>query len=251
MNKIKVHTVITALTLLLFSSPDICNEKMKKSAIIIVGTGRCGSSCVAGVLDIMGVEFGNNLATADQYNPKVYVDDRNRFNDSIYLGDEFNINMWISPKIIKWDQVPNMEALKNRVKEYLKEHFSQYPIFAVKNSHLSLLIPIYAQAVMELGYTPKILVAGRDPHEVVHSWKNRPGHAGATIAQLYAMTSICFMTILEHSINYDTLVIDFNDLINNTPVAVNKLYNFIPGLKSYELVQEEIQSFVDKNLKNF
>lgn len=231
---------------------DSPQETDKKSAIIIVGTGRCGSSCVAGVLDIMGVEFGNNLTKANQYNPKGYFEDKGTgLMTRDILKDEFDMNFWVSPQIIKWDQVANREGLKNRIKEYLKEHFSKYPIFAVKNSFLSFLIPLYAQAVIELGYTPKILVPIRDPYEVAHSWLNHAYHGQASLEQLYVMISKCLMSILEHSTTYDTLLVDFDELINNTRTVVGELNNFIPGLKNYELVNKELESFIDKNLKNF
>jgi len=241
-----LYILITAIPL--YTAQSLTNN-LPKSAIIIVGTGRCGSSCLAGVLNIMGVEFGDDLRKATQFNPKgTFEDWGTAYMTRDILRDEFDMNYWLSPKIIKWDQVANRENLKNKIKKYLKEHFSQCPIFAIKNSFLSFLIPLYAQAAIELGYTPKILVPARSPSETAHSWHKRPGIT-ANMEQLYIMISKCLMSILEHSTKYDTLIVYYDELLNEPEKIIKQLNTFIPNLNGYNDVKKKINDFLDKSLK--
>lgn len=227
-----------------------------KSAIFIVGSGRCGSSCLSGVLHIMGAEFGNYIGNNgghfDQYNPTGYFEEHKMSTVAWKITDSIlDINFFLSPRLVKWDQVVNKEELKNRFKEEIRNEYSEYPIFAVKSGYFSYVIPLLAQAAIELGYSPKFIVPVRNPHEVVQSWHNHHLVKDIPVEKLYAMISFCLMNILECSTQYDTLLIDFDDILNNIPGVVDKLCKFIPQLKSYELIKEEIGSFINKDLQHF
>ena len=47
----------------------------EKQAIFVVGPGRCGTSCLMGVLEILGVCVGSDFATP-AHNPKGIFEDR-------------------------------------------------------------------------------------------------------------------------------------------------------------------------------
>ena len=46
------------------------------------------------------------------------------------------------------------------------------------------------------------------------------------------------------------LEIQFQDLINNPEETINKIHHFLPQLKPYQEVKEEVAIFLDPDLKH-
>mgnify|MGYP003705309833 CR=1 FL=1 len=60
----------------------------------------------------------------------------------------------------------------------------------------------------------------------------------------------CYLKAIERYVPaQDFIEIDFNDVVHDTVGVVERLRVFLPELKPYEMVLEEIQTFIDKNLK--
>jgi len=227
-----------------------------KTAILIPSTGRCGSSCLSGVLQIMGVDFGNNLAGAPAHNPKGIFESSST-NRMIYtILKEVGINPicgkgpFYPLKIIDWDKIKKSKYWEDKIKKYIEDNFSQHDIFAIKYSPLAFALPLYISAVKKLGYTPKLIIPIREPNEVVTSWQKLHPNLSNYTSDLHIMIAKTFMHILRYVKNEDYLVISFDNLLNNTQEVVNELYSFIPGLKTFNECKLALDEFLDKNLKH-
>lgn len=218
----------------------------QKKAVFVVGVARSGTSCVSGILDILGVNFGSNFHpdSASVYNPKGDFEDKefDLFSRGMCTKMGFEPRR---PRIINWEHEPMKAECKNEVKRFMAEHNKES--FGVKIPLLSLLLPLFLESAQELGFRPKVVVVIRNPDEIVQSWQTR-WHEPADEA--YSAIAKYYFNILKYARNYDTLVIYFDDVIHHTEAVVNEINRFIPGLKSYAQAKDALTAFIDKELKH-
>lgn len=224
----------------------IHGEKVNKEAVLVLGIARSGTSCVAGTLNILGVDFGDNFhpSSASKFNPKGDYEDLG-FN--IFLRElckELDLKLH-EPRIINWEKKSRRKLYKNKIKKFISEYKNQS--FGLKLPFLTLLLPVFLEALEELEFTPKIIIVIRNPHETMKSWQNRWNYSQELI---YSAFSTYYYNLLKYTRKYETLVIDFDTIIRDTKTTVDEINNFIPGLKSYENAHQELSKFIDEELKH-
>ncbi len=216
-----------------------------KKAVFIIGPGRCGSSCLAGTLKILGLNLGTHLLGPNKKNEKGHFEDTRTVKLNHAIIHELKATR---SKLINWENEKNIEQLITRIEMHLQESFNGCAIFGVKNPDLTMLLPLYIRAAQNLGYTPKIIMALRNPREIVASFER-----GCSQKRNYALFVVAnFLTVMiRDAQGYDTIAIDFSDLLNKTEQTIDKLRKFLPELQPYQAVKEQVDAFLDKGLKHY
>jgi len=248
---IVIHKQIMIMCILVGITSLLCAEK---KAVFIIGPGRCGSSCTAGLLEILGLPLGDSFLTAGtiaqhSWNPKGFFEDLH----TLQLLDLMLIEMTASaltPIFIDWNNHPQRADCKLRIKNDLQKRFNTFSSFGIKSPPMALFLPLYYEAAQELGYTPKIIVIKRNTEEVYASWKNI-WHTVLTDNQVVEAVDCYLKAISFYAPLYDHIEVEFNDVIHNTKMIVEKFNRFLPELKLYENVENEIKNFIDKDLKHY
>jgi len=223
-----------------------CTAQQDKTAVFVVGAPRSGTSCVAGVLNILGVDFGDNFyaTSASAFNEKGDYEDKSFDLFSRKLCNEMELNPQ-KPHFIDWRKEPKREEYKKRVKQFIKEY--KTGSFGVKLPIMSYFLPLYLESIEELTYTPKIVIVTRNPYEIAQSlharWKLSNQDAFALISQHY-------FNIIQYTHTYDVLVIYFDDIIHETEKVINEINRFIPDLKNYAQAKVALHEFIDAELKH-
>lgn len=216
-----------------------------KEAVFVIGAPRSGTSCIAGVLEILGVDFGANLYVADRFNEKGYFEDKflHVINNMI-LADAGTSTLY--PRIIDWSQQTKKEYYKDMAKCIFQQFKGKS--FGIKYPDASYALPIYIESMQELGYVPKLVIVLRNPDEIAKSWSRR---WGISELETYAVISKVYLNIIRDTHGYDTLVIYYDDMLNDTENVVRHITHFISGLKTYDEAKTELSTFIDGSLKHF
>lgn len=218
----------------------------EKKAVFIVGMGRSGTSCTAGVLKILGLELGSPLAGPGSSNKKGKFEHLPTTQLMQPILKQFD-TIWWNPRLIDWSKATNQEELKNKVKKHLDHYFGRHAVFGIKNPEITMLLPLFLQAAEELGYTPKIIIVVRHPDETNASFQKELGQSQGNF---YRNICLAYACAFKYCNGYDTHVVYFSDLINNTEQTVNELKEFLPELKDYKTAKRELSKFIDKDLKH-
>lgn len=217
-----------------------------KTAVFIIGTGRCGSSCTAGVLQAMGLDLGNSFRDADKNNTKGTFEHLKTVEITRILLSQLSAS-FRSPRYIDWSECQKRNEFKNIIKTYLIESFGDKDVFGIKNPIISLFLPLYAEAANELGYDVKLIVVCRDYKETICSWMNAfsSSHRKAEKA-----VRVYLKALNTYAHQYQTLYVNFDDVVYELKKTAQKFKAFIPSLSSYEDVKELLHSFIDPTLKH-
>lgn len=221
----------------------------EKTVVFILGTGRCGTSCLTGILQIMGLNLGSDLKPTDEHNPKGYFEHEpiQRLNTDVILKElgiqEDCLNGNSLPLLDPHD--PALQKYKSLIKNALTTYFNDIPFFGLKGAGYTVLLPLYIDIMQEQNYTIKIIVMRRNALEIAesyHRFDDRP--KDLTLLMVKSHHAL----VEQYKLMYDILDIEFKDLVNDTENVVTALCNYLPTLNLNEGKLKQIEQFLDKNL---
>jgi len=219
------------------------------TCVIVVGMHRSGTSVIAGALSRMGVDFGERLLGPKADNPKGFYEhlDLLELDESILrrLNSGYDDEL---PLPHEWWKDSRFESYKQAIQDVIRRDFGTSPLFGFKDPRISILLPLYIDALTELGVRPKFVVATRSPGEIAESLRVRNGFSYAKSLALYTkhMRSIEFFTA-----GFERCHIAMTDFLADTRACLERVRDelWIP-LAPYESAMREIETFVDPSLRH-
>ncbi len=148
--------------------------------LLVLGMHRSGTSVLGGVLERLGVCLPGEQIAADQHNPTGYFE----WSSVVDLQERLLIDLdrwWPSssgskPLPTNWLESSAVLDAKSRLIDLLRcEGPRQQGLWAIKDPRSSLLLPLWFEVAKELNLPLRLLLAIRDPAEVVGSLIRRDG----------------------------------------------------------------------------
>ncbi len=220
-----------------------------KKCILIIGMHRSGTSAIAGLINILGINFGKELMPATKHNEKGYFENINiyKINEEILkdIGSSWD-NTEELP--IGWEK--NINIQKNKLLNFIEEEFKNDEVFAIKDPRLSLLLPIYLEILEKLNISPILILSEREDAEIIKSIEKRDGFDLVKTVNIIKK----YKKELEKNIKdlkYPIIKINYNELIKNTKTTTNKIAGII-GIKTEatDELDNKIKCFVSPTLKH-
>lgn len=148
-------------------------SELGKVMVFILAPARSGTSALAGSLVKLGLKGPKTLAEAGAWNPKGFF-------ESAHLRELDHLMLESAGIRRNAYEVPDEGWLRGRGREWLgrlkkeiQEEFRGSGIHLLKHPEISRVFPLYEEAVLGLGFEIKVVVAYRNPREVVNSWRAR------------------------------------------------------------------------------
>lgn len=148
-----------------------------KSALIIVGMHRSGTSATTGALQCLGVQLGRKL-----YGGHAHINAKGYFehSDIADTNDEALLALgsaWddVLVKEDGWWQRDCLARYAQRIRKYIRRDFADSPLWAVKDPRVCRLLPWWLQILATEGVEPCFLFVLRSPAEVFRSLHRRDG----------------------------------------------------------------------------
>ena len=153
-------------------------------ALLVLGMHRSGTSAVTRVLNLLGVELGANLMRPGDDNPLGFWEHEEAvaIHESLLAALEMT---WDDPRPLpaNWQDSDAAVAARDAIAELVEREFAGHALWAVKDPRLCRFVPLWTQALTQLGVEPRALLVSRHPVEVAHSLAHRNALPGA-IGQL-------------------------------------------------------------------
>lgn len=217
---------------------------MKRGAtsVIVLGMHRSGTTALTGVLALMGVDIGDDKKDAD------LLEDVDIQKCNKRLLERYDVS-W---KLEKPFELSNREfnlQFKKELKPLLERKFSNSMLFGFKDPRISLLVPLYRQALSELGVTNRLFIVMRRPlEECAKSLMRRLDVSN--IEEGVVMGRKYINAIYDGLGNEERIELDFRDLLTD-PSLVLSLYEKLYNRKIGWPVLSNICGFLDPNKKHF
>ena len=227
------------------------NDAESKRIILVVGSGRSGTSAIAKALEIFGVSLGNNLMPAkENVNDKGFWEDLDFYNFNKEFYDSMNFE-WNSLRLVDFDNFSFEE--KNewsaRAKKILENKLSSVKIFGVKDPQLTRLLPFWMDVFRKSSLEDGYVIACRNPKSVAHSLAK---HSGMSIEKSYVIWFVYTLMSLVYTKGKPRLVVSYENMLQNPQKQLMRISNCLKldFQPEGDLSRMYSQEFLDKNLSH-
>jgi hypothetical protein len=147
-----------------------------RTAFVVLGMHRSGTSAVAGSLQRLGVNFGPRLMPPTPDNPRGFYEHI----DIVNLHDRLLLaagSSWddTDPRPPDWLAGPHMARFRDDLRDILRRDFAAAPLWGLKDPRLCWLLPWWEPLWAELQTRPLFVIVLRDPRDVAASLARRDG----------------------------------------------------------------------------
>ena len=226
-------------------APD-STQSSRTRAIAIIGFPRSGTSLVARLCNLLGVEFGPEadllpMATGD--NPRGYWEPRwiNDLNDRLL---ELLGTTWWRPLYAEegWEQRPEFAELRAQADAELGEKFNGARIWGWKDPRTALTRPFWRQLVPDAEY----VLCLRNPADAIASLQRRP-EPTLSVEEWGRMWLEYLGRALRETAGRSLHVIFYEDLFDRSEETIAGLAAF---LGAERIDTHELQSTVEGELRH-
>lgn len=145
------------------------------SPVLILGMHRSGTSALAGLLSLAGVDFGERLIPADaSVNAKGFWEHE----EIVAVHDRVFATLglsWQDPRPLPdgWTQHPALGTYRDELASIVRRDFRGDGVWGLKDPRLCRLLPLWDPIFADLGVAPRVAMILRHPLEVAASLQRR------------------------------------------------------------------------------
>lgn len=146
--------------------------------ILVAGMHRSGTSAFTGALTLAGAAPPTDLMPANFANERGYFESW-RFtllHDEILKSAATSWRDW-RPFSPDWRFGPAAASFRARAIELIHDQYGSAPLIAIKDPRICRFIPFWIDTARQGGFSPRIVIPFRAPHEVAQSLAARDGMA--------------------------------------------------------------------------
>ncbi len=147
---------------------------MRRTSIVVLGTHRSGTSAIARLLNIAGTRLPKRLIPPGQYNKRDHWDPAEpvEFHNRLLSDLGSRRDDW---RPLRLDSLTDIQPpnVKAAIREILSTDYGEAPLIVVKDPRICRLAPLVLEALDEAAFEVKIVMAIRNPLEVVASLMRR------------------------------------------------------------------------------
>jgi len=182
----------------------------KQPIVIILGMHRSGTSLIANFIHAIGIEMGQDLPQADEWNAAGYWESQTIRNIHDKILAELNCD-WHNPPLYfpaDWWRKSSIQELKSALVEFVGSKCKEKnQIYGFKDPRTAILLPVWREIFDELHLEPLYILSVRHPGSVVASLARRDRLSLAHSQALWLKTNL---DALSYAGNNLRVVVDYD-----------------------------------------
>jgi 2-polyprenyl-3-methyl-5-hydroxy-6-metoxy-1,4-benzoquinol methylase len=219
--------------------------------LMVLGAHRSGTSALAGVIQRLGVELGENLL-----GPQAGVNERGfgEHSDLVALHDHLLGQLgsrWdsIHPLPEKWWQSSEIDSISREISNVVERDFGNTKLWGLKDPRLCRLLPLWLNILEQRACEPSFVIIYRNPLEVTASLSRRDR------METQQALNIWLQHILDaelYSRGYPRAIISYRQLLEDwrgTMRSVGELLS-LQWPANIDQAEREIVDFLDDSLRH-
>ncbi len=160
------------------NSPAVSAVAVKPTAICVLGMHRSGTSAVARLLNLLGVDLGDDLLPGREDNPRGFWEDRailGLHEDLLETLGSSHEDYFPLPE--NWHRRPDVFPFRDRLIEMIRERFGTQRLWGFKDPRTCRLVPLWLDVFEAIGVESRFVLVVRSPDEIARSLAARDGFA--------------------------------------------------------------------------
>lgn len=142
-----------------------------KKVIVILGSGRSGTSLLMNTLGKLGMDFSPNMIPGKYENPEGFFEDTQIVDIHRGLMERLNVKPTL-PMPDNWMKTPEVAKAKRQLVQIVKERVNDAKnIWGFKDPRINAFLPLWIQVFNQAGVVPVFILSVRNPLSVAVSLK--------------------------------------------------------------------------------
>lgn len=226
-------------------------EPAPQTCIIILGMHRSGTSALAGVLGLLGVDLGARLLGAQEgVNPKGFWEHAAVVDLHDELLEELHSGWWDALALPEgWSSSPAAIRCRERLEQLIRQEFTKGRLWAVKDPRSCRLMPLWTDVMTEAAVHPNYILMVRHPVEVAASLAHRDGFSTPMAALLWLRN---VLDSERDTRDQSRMVITFDDLLSDWHTTLDKVSDAfgIELPQADDITRSQVDTFLEPQLRH-
>ena len=226
------------------------SEELVRTAVIILGMHRSGTSALAGTLSHLGVDLPQDLMRPNPANPKGYFESQKAamLNDALLktAGSAWCDLHEVNPE---WYLSPRYGEYMVRAAELLTEEFGTSAFFLLKDPRICRLLPFWRAVLDGQRIVPRFVCIHRHPQEVGASLSRREGWSASRGLLLWLRHVLDAEAGSRGAprvlLSYDMLLSNWQQTVRQIGEGLNLHWPINPGA-----VADDVSAFLSESLRH-
>lgn len=219
----------------------------KKQAVLILGSGRSGTSVMTKCLNLMGVSLGTDhlLAPSKRINPKGYFENK----DVIKIHKSLGGKVRYRPAYPGYYDSPKIKTDRAALTTYLQNFFENETYLAIKDPRMNDYIQLWQHVLADIDVAPAEVILLRNPMDVVYS-NARAWHRDETLA--LRQWQVRTLLSLKDTQPQSRVLVTYEDLFTDPMATLKRIATKfdLPWPDDEGLLQAQIEDFIDPTLQH-
>lgn len=222
------------------------HRQPNKQAVLILGSGRSGTSVMTKCINLMGISLGtdNLLAPSKRINPKGYFENKDVINIHKSLGSRIRYR----PAFKGYYDSPKIKKDRAALTTYLQTFFENEQYLAIKDPRMNDYIELWQHVLADVEVLPAEIVLLRNPMDVVNS-NERAWHRDTTLAM--RQWQVRTLLSLRDTDRDHRILVTYEDLFGQTLATLKRIATQfdLPWTNDEAALQAQIDDFIDPALQ--
>lgn len=222
------------------------HRQPNKQAVLILGSGRSGTSVMTRCINLMGISLGtdNLLAPSKRINPKGYFENKDVINIHKSLGSRIRYR----PAFKGYYDSPKIKKDRAALTTYLQTFFENEQYLAIKDPRMNDYIELWQHVLADVEVLPAEIVLLRNPMDVVNS-NERAWHRDTTLAM--RQWQVRTLLSLRDTDRDHRILVTYEDLFGQTLATLKRIATQfdLPWTNDEAALQAQIDDFIDPALQ--
>lgn len=217
-----------------------------KRAVLVLGSGRSGTSVLTKCINFMGISLGtdNLLAPSKRINPKGYFENK----DVIKIHKSLGSKIRYRPAFKGYYDSSKIKKDRTDLTKYLSDKFQKEAYLVIKDPRMNDYIELWQHVLDDISVESAEIILIRNPLDVVAS-NSRAWHRDKILA--LRQWQVRTLLSLRDTKGYPRIVVSYEDLFHKTLPTLHRLADqlILPWPKDEQALQDKIDGFIDPNLQ--
>jgi hypothetical protein len=150
--------------------------RARRSAILVLGMHRSGTSAMARVLNLLGADLPEGLIGPAADNPRGFWESQEllALHDELLAAGGSSWDDW-TPLAPDYLETSIAHRFRARLLAWLEANFGGSRLFVIKDPRMCRIVPLWRSILQEFSATVRVVIPIRNPIEVAASLANRDG----------------------------------------------------------------------------
>lgn len=219
-------------------------KEPKSKAVVVLGSGRSGTSVLARAINIVGVDLGSGFIRTNRTNPKGFFEDKKIVNTHKKISSRLKVRPF--PKGFPYFK--EIQPFRDELKEYIQEEFSHKKIWGWKDPRNNEFLEMWKEILKEINTEGNYLIIIRNPVDVIASYK-RAYDRDENWARL--QWQLRTLLALKQTNKEKRIIVEYDELFNNSLQSMRRVAKTLelPWPKNEANIKNELDEFIDPSLQ--